>query len=270
MSEINRIIIIGDSFGACGDHNDAFLPTPSELYFTQTSTWGVYGPPKTFHTWSDYLKEHYQCEMNIFAYGGKSWWFSYQMFERWKQENIKLWKKTDLVIFLHTDPRRFNSQDHLVPGHSSQGPVSTCDRVGKNTISSVSTQKHTALKYHELDLYDEQFNLWAYDRFIESFPRIFKNKKMLNFTCFNYNVEQTRYCDIPVGSVVVRPSLSEISLNEYKKSVAGIPINDQRPGHFSQPNHDVFFQYLVDLIDNYQPGRFEIPLTSFESEIINA
>ena len=251
-----RILIIGDSYGAAGRSNSFFMPSSwLSVLHTDKKTGGPYV------CWTDLLQDHYRCAMNICSYAGKSWWFSYRMFERWKSLCTEQWQETDTVIFLHTHWARFNSSNRLVSGHSPMGP-SHCEP-GEE---SESRRIWETLKLYELDLYDDEFNHWCQNRFFSMLPGIFAGKRLINLACFEEVVRDTDYANIAVGSMVMQ-DLAGISFGEFDRRPD--QFHDPRVCHLSTDNHHTLVQHLINFIDDYQPGPVQMPLSSFRQGFLD-
>lgn len=251
-----RILIIGDSYGAAGRSVNFFMPAPRmSVLHSDINT------PGPHICWPDLLQDHYGCEMTICSYAGKSWWFSYQMFERWKSLNPEQWQETDLVIFLHTHWARFNSSNRLISGHSPMGPS-----LGMIGEESEAERLWESLKYYELDLYDNEFHRWCQNRFFAMLPEIFAGKKLINFACFEEVSRDTDYSKISIGTTVML-DLNTVSFGEL--DARPVRINDRRICHLSTENHYVLVQHLINLIDDYRQGPVNLPLSSFRQGFLD-
>lgn len=240
---MKRILVIGDSYGAAGRHENFFMPE--------------FSSPTVSTFWGDLLQDHYSCNMTTCAYGGKSWWFSFQMFEQWRRLNRAQWRETDLVIFLHTDHGRFNSSNHLVPGNSTMG-IFGC----KPEEEKQAKQIRESLKYYELDLYDNTFNHWCQNRFFSTLADAFVGKRIIHIACFEETIKSTNYSFITPGAVVML-ALNTISFGECKQDPRIHGLRDTRTAHLSEENHHVLTQHLIKIIDDYRDGPIDIPLSSF-------
>lgn len=246
---LKRILVIGDSYASAGRNQNLFSKSTSQTF------WSTNEP-----VWTNLLQDHYECGMTIFGYGGQSWWFSYQMFEDWKELSPDQWKETDTVIFLHTHWLRFNSRNRLVPGNLSRVD---CDPSEEKELET----NIDALKKYETFLMDKKFHMWCQNRFFSTLSDVFQEKKIINLSCFPQIIKHTDFLKISAGTVVT-PDLGTISFGEFIRRPNG-PFYDDRMAHLSLENHKILADHLIRFVDDYQLGIREIPVESFRQGFLN-
>lgn len=252
-------MIIGDSYGGIGRKNN---------FFTEGFNFSIHVTDNSREdyrvVWTDLLQDHYDCAMTICSYGGKSWWFSYCMFEKWKALNPIEWNETDAVILLHTLWGRFNSSNRLIPGHSSMGPARhTTDNEQYEAKKIVEV-----LEQYEAVLYDDQFYKWCQTQYFSILPTVFCGKKVINFACFGQVVNLEDFLKIKIGTIIDL-DLGAISFGELNTKKQPVFLKDPRAGHFSEENHRVLSSQLIRLLDDYQEGVVHMPLSLFKQGFLD-
>ena len=227
---MKNIVIIGDSFAACSSNID----------IKAWRGWGDLRYAATHPVWPDIVADHYNYSLKLFGFIGKSWWFSYWQFEKWRQENPTEWKKTDLVIVVHTDFSRLNSSHSDVPNMLV-------------TARSSPVKVRQALEQFYIHLHDTPFSKWAQQQFFKMLVKLCKNKKIINIPVKDYLLDEPAYRKCKAG-VVVMKDLYTISLEEWVNPKHHLGVEDFRICHFSPQNHVVLANELINIVDNYKPG----------------
>ena len=243
---MTNMVIIGDSFASWGSELSLFKDwkgPPDIIYSTL---------PGNSPAWTQLVADHYNSDLKLFGYVGKSWWFSYSQFEKWKHCFPIIWENTDVVIMIHTWHLRFNSSEVPVPG---------------NIHDPASDNITDALKQYQVYLQDEDFDEWAQDQFFKSLPVVFNNKKLINMPVMPITAERKNYTEIAAGTTIC-DSLYNISLEEYKNNAKKFDLVDIRMCHLSPQNHVVLANELINIVDNYNPGPVSFRPNMFHKAFI--
>ena len=249
---MKNIVIIGDSYAAAG-RKESNVFSEINLYFITNP----YSDSCEYIAWTDLIADHYGYKTKSFAYGGKSWWFSYSKFEQWKHQNPEQWELTDLVIFAHTDYSRLNSSDTNVPNM----PTDTVSFYKSSDIG-------TAIKMWHAYLYDREFQRWAQQQFFKSLSDFGKDKKIIHMCMMRHGDRDELGYDTINNGVVVLDSLFDISSGEFKNGCFPDNFMDKRFCHFSPQNHVVLANELINIVDNYNPGPVSFRPNMFHKAFI--
>ena len=245
-----NIIFIGDSYGSAYDPKGATTP----LYQ------GHHGSTDCH---PDLVVDYFDATMLNFCYGGKSWWYSRVKFMEYFQQHPEILDDNIAVIFFHTDWGRVNNacNDEITQAHHSAG------RAGKKRSDNLET----AMQYYFAYLEDRDFQRWAQTQWFKEIKKIFKNKKIINFTCFDDLLEEKKR--ILPGTFFSTP-LIEISIGELtgseKQILHQISAGEDRNNHLNEYNNRALASVIIDAIENYVPEVKKINLSKFDIKNPNA
>jgi hypothetical protein len=241
------IVIIGDSF--CADFYHRNLPRPK----FEKQTW----LQKDQASWVTDVIEHYNGDVEVYGFGGYSWWYS------WAKANEDLqdrWHEVETVIFCHTSCSRINNawNDNLY-----QTPNS---RIGNN-------EEQLAAQLFFKHIYDENFQKYAFDQHIKNLEHTFKDIKTIHFTS---TFEKRIIPDlIGLSGTVFTTPLFQISIGGLRGSEKKIlhKINNHDPvrlnNHLTDLNNHALSRLVIDAIKNYSPGYKTIDFSKFGFDIVN-
>ena len=244
-----KIAFIGDSF--CNNYGLAdwqkfskMLPSPQN---------GTNDP-----TYTDLVVKHFNADILPYGFGGKSWWYSRNKFEkfwgrRFDQVNDTINDEVEAIVFCHTDSGRINNSwnDNFNSENSETENDSICE----------SFFKH---------VYDPEFNEWAQEQWFREIARRYSHIKTVHFHCFSGTL---RLSHLLPGVVFTTPLIT-ISLGELtgtkKEILYQATVNETRFNHLNNHNNQALAKVIIDTIENYSPGQYDIPMEKFEINNPNA
>lgn len=242
-----NIVFVGDSY--CSSFKG---PSPLPYEFRQQKD---HCP-----TWLDISAQELNLNLYSFGFSGRSWWYSRDKLFRQIEENPRFIAETSAMVFVHTDPWRFNSEDETI---GVELVVNNNDLYSESELR----QKSLALKYWVTYLRDNYFQVWAQKQWFKEINSIFgayNDLKMIHFFSFPQIVE---YGNELQGAVFTTP-LIQISLGELEGTDDELTINgmsgDQRSNHFGTHNNISMGKTVVSEINNYSPGKKSIDLSRFD------
>lgn len=196
-----------------------------------------------------------------FGYPGRSWWYSrsqlMKALDSQEQRQLKLDNKTTFYddiaafVFCHTDANRLNTSNHKISTALLHLPVDHDSNLAK------------ASKLWNSFLVDGEFQLWAMERWFEEINRRFCDRPMIHFNVAPFTVEISRSLK---GMVFTTPLLN-VSIGEIEgtdKDVDQSLQHDQRYNHFNKHNQSAMARLIVDALQNYAPGQYEIDLVKYD------
>lgn len=196
-----------------------------------------------------------------FGYPGRSWWYSrnhlLKLLDSHEQKQLKINNKTTFYdgiaafIFCHTDANRLNTPNPKI-STSLLHPSADHDPILAKAYRSWSSM-----------LTDGEFQLWAMERWFEEINHRFGDRPMIHFNVSPYTVEISRTLK---GMVFTTPLLT-VSIGEIEGTVKDVDeslANDQRYNHLNKHNQSAMARLIVDALENYAPGRYEIDLVKYD------
>jgi hypothetical protein len=188
------------------------------------------------------------------GFGGTSWWYSYVKLTAWINDNPEQWQNTEEIVMCLTDASR-----------------------PKLDRDSDVVRLFGSKPRHHLASYNEQFERWAYSRFLDEI--ISYNKKTIMMPCFRNELwisEQYRHkfstCAI---------SLIDISHSEFVEptqirttaDLVRLTEVDKRANHLNEHNNLALAKDIVNQLQNYRTGlwmpdkkNYSVNNTLFDSE----
>jgi hypothetical protein len=207
-----------------------------------------------FPAYPSITARHYQYNVAPYGFGGRSWWYSWSKF--WKEWEHKL-DQIAAIVFAHTQNTRINSavipEFPLMANHADK--LSTTDMIKAN---------QDYFKY----IHDHDFQEWAQESYFKMLKEKFNNIQTIHLHCFPYTVPLSHL----LPGVVFTTPLIHISIGEIRGSKEKIveSFNDGRANHLNSYNNQVLADIIIQSLDNYQPGQYELPVEKFEQHNPNA
>lgn len=200
------------------------------------------------------VSDYFRYTVAPFGFHGRSWWYSWEKFYRhWRNKLDQI----EYIIFTHTDYTRINSSTHdelpLMP----------------NNYSSASVEMVRASESYRKYVYDAEFNSWAQIQYFKFLKEKFNNIKTIHLHCYANTVP---YSHLLPGVVFTTPLLT-ISMGEItgsKKTVEQSLVVDDRINHFNSYNNQALANIIIQALDNYVPGQYELPIELFDQPNSNA
>lgn len=235
------IFFVGDSFCNCFHIDSKRGPWPPHWQYGVTTT-------NLLHP--SLVADYFDYKLHVHGYGGKSWWYSRCKFfsdlEKCRT-NPKQTFDLKAVIFFHSDPWRINNSwnDSLNQTRQFDEPEKT---------------------YYYKNILDPDFQQWCQAQWYHEIAREFGDElKTLHFFCFPKSM---RNSDCLPGMVFDNISMIEISIAELTGSREEInrmmSIEEQRFNHLSGVNNRALAEFIIQSIENYNPGRHCIDLDKFD------
>lgn len=235
-----HIAFVGDSFCAAVDIQD-WKNRGRHRWQVGTET----------PAWPSLVAKKLDLVPHYHGYCGKSWWYSrHWFFERCKKllDNNQI----DIIVFCHTDPTRIN--------HLAEPLV--------NVMPDPETAEEEMLKKAQ-DLwrgylYDETFARWCQNNWLLEIKNKFQHvPKIIQFASFySHLFDNSNY-----SGMCFRTPLVNIQAGEYIGTTK--EIQDQMsaryiPNHFNEHNNQAMANVVIDAINNYCPGLYEINTSRFD------
>jgi len=233
MNDKPILLLFGDSFAASG--------RATKKHDFPNQYWTYNGDKETKRPYIDILSEDLlddQYDVQVFGFGGMSWWYSRGMLLRHAELNPGFLDRIEIVISAHTSTTRIP----YIPGQEFN-----------------YNQDHKLKKKMVKCRFDYGFFSWAHPHWAREFSDMFKDKMMINFFCYGPN---NTNIDLFTGMQCTTPlvQLSIAELEGTKKEVDYQIVNDKRVSHFSTENHHNFAKVCHWAIKNYKPNsQFEFP-----------
>ena len=220
---MKRIVFFGDSFASFGRGCQGFGQQNSQ--------------EKNLVSYLDLVSDSLNAEPVYLGFGGTSWWFSYVRLMDWVKNNPGQWQEVEYIVMCLTgsDRPKISREDHIL-----------------------NLRKHTP----ELYMMDE-FNQWAYRKFLHEFSQRSRNKKVIVLPCFKPEIwiseeYRTLWATCALELCTVSQSEFDISTrsrNPMHELMARTEV-DNRANHLNEHNNRALAADLVAKFVNYQPGIF--------------
>jgi len=239
MKNQKYIAFVGDSF--CASYG---VSTPLSGAKNQVSVTDIAYPTV--------VSDHYQCAVAPYGFEGKSWWYSWSKFQKdWGSSLDQL----EAIVFTHTDSSRINS------AISEDFPLMSSKFVNPGSMARIN-EDH--FKY----IHDQDFNEWAQEQYFKVLKEKFNNIKTVHFHCYDFSVRKSHL----LPGVVFTTSLIQVSIGEQlgSKDQIAKAFGDGRPNHLNSYNNQVLADVIIQALDNYMPGEYELPLEKFDQPNLNA
>jgi hypothetical protein len=183
-----------------------------------------------------------ECAVTVCAAGSASWFYSRNKFLN-ETKDILLNDRNSIkaLIFFHTSDSRINNSENIVPVQNLPKDIlQTC--------------------------IDIKFQNWAQQQWFREIAREYSDIPTIHYNCFTTNED---VLSLLPGMVFTTP-LIHISIGELTGTdteILSYIETDKRYNHFSTENNKIFGQHVINAINNYTPGKFEIDMSKFN--IIN-
>jgi hypothetical protein len=225
---MKNIIFIGDSF----------CSSMSQEHYEENGSRGGQGWAWKTETHPSIVANAFNAELKNYGFAAKSWWYSYSQFN---EEKIKVLREyTVAIVFFHTNPIRINSSNPKW----SIGETNMCEPYRYLSKEWVTY------------MLDEEFQKWAQQRYFSELKELYNDIKTIHFNCFS---DSAAYCNLLPGMVFQTP-LYTISLSEETANFD----DDKRKNHFNPANNIALAQLIIDSINNYAPGKYDIDTSKFD------
>lgn len=239
------IAFVGDSF--CGFTNS---PRTNLYGFPQGS---VQTPP----SYTSLVADHYGYGESLHGYCGRSWWYSWvRFYNEWQDKLDQL----EAIIFCHTHANRINnSENHDLPHMVSDHIFSLFNR------DDLARACETYYKH----ILDVDFNAWAQQQYFKMLREKFSSVKTIHFHCFR---DTLPWSDLLPG-VVYTTCLMHVAIGEEigtSQQILDATGDQSKANHFNEHNNRALAGVIIDTLDDYKPGQYEIPLAGFDQPNQNA
>lgn len=259
---MGHLVFVGDSYCASFQHENPFLEYRC-IPHVQSS----------YPTYLNLSAQQLGCDFYSFGYPGRSWWFSRSGLLKFlhSQEEISLnnpgspsfYSDIDAFIFCHSDANRLNTSN---PGSSTMLLDPNPDLKAHRDYDPELSLPY---KLWSTMLIDEEFQLWAMEKWFQEINELFSDRPMIHFNIAPYTVEISRQ----LHGVVYTTPLINISVGETTgtdEEISKSMEHDKRYNHFNQHNQSAMADLIVDTLTNYQPGRREIDLIKYNFDQPNS
>lgn len=194
--------------------------------------------------WPRWLAEELGLELYCHGIGGQHWWGAKKFLDHRECDM----HDNEVIVFVHTVPNRLpNTNEELCKINFSD--------------PDTSTELGQAVGLYFKHIFDDEFLVWAQDRWFEEISTRYINKKMVHLHSFSFTQDRRHL----LRGMNVVPSLTSISLNELKdgNKIESL-YNDQRRNHLSDFNNRELARQLADAINNYHHGDMQLDLSKFD------
>lgn len=228
--------------------------------------WGfAHGTQPVYKGWQHYIKnparrswvtevaKYCNDQIDVHGYGGQSWWYSWYQFNKvWKDKLDQI----DCMVFCHTDPGRINNGwNHDLIKHRPEYDKS------KDNDESVLARE-LFFKY----IHDDEFNIFAQQSYFAMLAKMFSHIKTIHF----FTSKPVVGIDQLPGMVFKTP-LIQLSIagatgtrQQILEKINDIIDPDSHANHLNMANNVALGKLVIDSIENYQPGMYEIDFSKFE------
>lgn len=171
------------------------------------------------------------------GFGGVSWWFSYARLKEWVNKYPEAWSSVEHVVACLTN--------------ASRPKISNPEYIGK---------VKPGFPGQELQ---EEFDRWAYTKFMDEFSVLVKGKKVIIQPCFQeehwisidyrhqFATSALDLCTISQGEIPTSNSKDPIS-----EILSVLKQKDDRLNHLNEQNNHALAQDILEKFSNYKPGLF--------------
>lgn len=205
-------------------------------------------------TYTNIVPDHYGCKLASYGFGGKSWWYSWHKFNQNWAKNID---QIEAMVFCHTNRDRINTTIYAdFPCMSGHRP------------SDIPEEMNLARDYYFKYIMDSDFDQWAQTQYFKMIKEKYSNIKTIHLHCFANTMP---YSNLLPG-VVYNTPLVYISIGEIvgTKQEVDASFADGRANHLNAHNNKVLAEVIIDALNNYIPGQYELPLSKFDHPNANA
>ena len=219
---MKHILFFGDSFASAA--KDA-------TGFGQQSTSGL-----TQVSYLDIVADQLGAKLLCMGHGGISWWFSYVRMKEYINKYPEVWSSVDYVVACLTN--------------ASRPKISNQEYAGKVDPGKPGQELQ------------EDFDRWAYTKFLEEFSDLVKGKKVILLPCF----QQEHWISIDYRHRFATSALDLCTISQSEIPVSGgkYPMNeilakigrDKRLNHLNDQNNRALAQDILEKFSNYKPGLF--------------
>jgi len=240
------VAFVGDSFCGSMDQNRTKIYTIWRADILR-------GPPNDA-SYLSAVADHFHLNIAHYGFPGRSWWYSWYNFWRdWKDRLAEI----DAVIFLHTESNRINN------AWNQQLPHNPFFSENAGLLRS-GTDEQKAYKAFITHVIDANFQSWAHRQYLKYLQEQLDGMKTLHFFSFNPVSEAT--ASFLPGMVFTDP-LYLISDSESDHATPlfrdGL-IPDLRCNHLNAKNNRTLADLIIECLENYRPGRYQLPMHRFD------
>lgn len=240
MKKKKYIAFIGDSFCAFYEQDMPIV----QLHQARVN----------FSAYPSISARHYQYNIAPYGFVGRSWWYSWSKF--WKEWEHKL-DQIAAIVFTHTNRERINSAT------TPEFPL-----MANYTISTATPDMVKAQQNYFKYIHDYDFQGWAQESYFKMLKEKFNNIQTIHLHCFPHTVPLSHL----LPGVIFTTPLIHISIGEIRGPKEKIveSFSDGRANHLNSYNNQVLADIIIQSLDNYQPGQYELPIERFEQHNPNA
>ena len=234
----NHIAFVGDSF--CGSYDE-------KEWKKRQHAWQI---GTTEPAWPSLIAERLKLYGDYHGYCGKSWWYSRSYFYKNCTKLLNS-NRFAAIIFCHTDTTRMNNQvESLV---NIMNPKTVEEKIIKN-----------AQDLWKGYLYDEEHQVWCQEMWLQEIKHKFKNvPKIIQFS----NFKSTLFNQDNYSGMCFKTPLVWIQLGRYlgtEKEISKAAVSEVLANHLNDKNNLIMADFIIDAMNNYQPGVYDIDLTKFD------
>ena len=247
---MSNIIFIGDSF--CGSFNQGHDLLDKVQALPPGAPVVPFGLP---YLHPDIVATNYNAQLYCFGYNGKSWWYSYQKFNNAIKQDPSILKNAMAIVFCHTGWNRINSSDQNL-----------CITLAPHNFGKFKPRSQFDAEYAEAYakftkyIYDEELQRWSQQQYFKELKELYCDIKTIHFHGFPHSIP---YSNLLPGMVYSNLCLYNIS---YYQNIDK-DFTSKAYNHFSDHNNIALANLIIQSIDNYVPGQYEIDTTKFEQVI---
>ena len=243
---MSNIIFIGDSYCGSFSQGHDLLDKVQALYKPR-------GHHPVDHRHPDIVATNYNAQLYCFGYSGKSWWYSYQKFNNAIKQDPSILKNAMAIVFCHTGWNRINSSDQNLCISLSPHTQTIRTEPRSHLDAEYAEAYQSWLKY----IYDEEHQQWSQQQYFKELKILYCDIKTIHFHCFPHSIP---YSNLLPGMVYSNLCLYNISHNQNIDKT----FSQKAHNHFSDHNNIALANLIIQSIDNYVPGQYEIDTTKFE------
>lgn len=243
---VQDIAFIGDSF--CADYELGRAELAFDLH---KLNWAMQSLANDGCCWPTELANMLGYRVLPFGFGGMSWWHSRHMFMHhyWNDPKVDR-SQLKVIIFCHTNADR-------IPKSDFKG---LCE-------PALDEYNQKELEYYFSHLHDSQFAHWAQVQWFWEIRREFSNIKTVHLFSFEPNGFTAGWRDALSGICVIDPliflTIGEL-LGTKQDILHKISWGETRNNHLNDHNNFALAHALCELLENYSPGDYRLPLDKFD------
>jgi len=204
------------------------------------------------YAYTNLVAKHFNAEFESYAYQGSGAWDAYFQLEKYLKDN----RAPDVVMCVWSASGRLYHPNIRTLCYNStvMNPVIPVSSVFKPLIEAAKTYYQYLHDVPKADMEHRCLYYWIDTILAPKYP----NTKFIHMWGFPNNVcdfgkpQDMEYLYEFTNAVEIRPALIHLSyLDEWPNDLS----NETRTHHMTPKMHTALANYVIDAIENYEPGR---------------